>query len=182
MKHKMAVANKQIAIITSCQDDWGGSEELWARAIPYLQSAGYSVTVLKHHLNKQHKQYVNLARQRVILEELQPAVRKSYRKGKSSIPVKAITVSIELLRRVFRRVFTVRKRNKTTFFTNDNYLQKKLRIIQPQLVVISQGINFDGLGLAYNCAQLGLPYVLIVQSAVFFFWPSRAGWAALRYF
>jgi hypothetical protein len=69
----MAKANKQIVIISSCQDDWGGSEELWARAIPHLQSTGYSITVLKRNLNKQHKQFVNLARQGVLLEELLPA-------------------------------------------------------------------------------------------------------------
>lgn len=160
----MAVPNKQIAIITSCKDDWGGSEELWARAIPYLQSAGYNITVLKHNLNKQHKEYVNLARQRVVLEELQPAASRS----------------IELLKRVCRRVFTTGKRNNSSVFTNDMYLQKKLRRIQPQLVIISQGINFDGLGLAYNCAQLGLPYVLIAQKAVDFYWPYAAGRAAMR--
>jgi glycosyltransferase involved in cell wall biosynthesis len=48
------------------------------------------------------------------------------------------------------------------------------------LVIISQGINFDGLGLAYNCAQLGLPYVLIAQKAVDFYWPYHAGRAAMR--
>ncbi|HEY8897846.1 MAG TPA: glycosyltransferase, partial [Niastella sp.] len=167
MKQQTAKAHKQIVIITSCQEDWGGSEELWARSIPHLQSAGYSITVLKHHLNKQHKQFVNLARQGVALEELQPAARRS-------------TTFIGLLRRVFRRVFTAGKRNNTTYFTNDNYLQKKLRKRQPQLVIISQGINFDGLGLAYNCAQLGLPYVLIAQKAVDFYWPYAAGRVAMR--
>jgi glycosyltransferase involved in cell wall biosynthesis len=180
MKQQTATANKQIAIITSCQEDWGGSEELWARAIPYLQSAGYNVTVLKHHLNKQHNQFVKLARQGVVLEELQPAARQSNKGVKSSMPAKAIAASIKLLRRIIRRIFTVGKRNNTTYFTNDNYLQKKLRTIQPQLVIISQGINFDGLGLAYNCAQLGLPYVLIAQKAVDFYWPYHAGRAAMR--
>jgi len=160
----MPAANKQIAIITSCQDDWGGSEELWARAIPYLQSAGYNITVLKHHLNKQHKQFVNLARQKVVLEELQPVVRWS----------------VNLLRRIFNRVFRVHKRNNTAFFTNNNYLQKKLRALQPELVIISQGINFDGLELAYNCGQLDLPYVLIAQKAVDFYWPHYAGRTMMR--
>jgi glycosyltransferase involved in cell wall biosynthesis len=160
----MAATKKQIAIITNIQDDWGGCEELWARAIPYLQSAGYSVTVLKHNLNKQHKQYLNLARQGVILENLQPSA----------------WLSFELLRRVFRRVFTVGKRNNAWFFINDNSLRKKLGRIQPQHVIIAQGINFDGLDLAYNCAQLGLPYVLIAQKAVDFYWPTPAGRAAMR--
>lgn len=176
----MAAANRQIAIITSCQEDWGGSEELWARAIPYLQSAGYNVTVLKHYLNKQHKQFVNLARQGVTLEELQPAARRSARKGRFSNLVKAITTSTELLKRVHRRLYKAVKRNNPLFFTKDSFLQKKLRKIQPELVIISQGINFDGLGLAYNCAQLGLPYVLIVQKAVDFYWPYPAGRNAMR--
>ena len=173
-------ANKQIAIITSCQEDWGGSEELWARAIPYLQSAGYNITVLKHRLNKQHKQFVNLAKQNVVLVELQPVVRSSGRKGSFATVVNAVTASAELLRRILRRLFKTGKHNSTAYFTKDNFLQKKLRAIQPQLVIISQGINFDGLGLAYNCAQLGLPYVLIAQKAVDFFWPYANGRVAMR--
>ncbi|PSL44681.1 glycosyltransferase involved in cell wall biosynthesis [Chitinophaga niastensis] len=176
----MAEANKQLAIIASCQEDWGGSEELWARAIPHLQSAGYSITVLKRNLNKRHKQFVNLARQGVLLEELLPGLRISNNAKMSADLSKAITISFGLLNKVFRRVLGSVKQDNTLYFNGDYRVRKKLQKIQPQFVIVSQGINFDGLELANSCSQLGIPYVLIAQKAVDFYWPSHINRAALR--
>lgn len=43
---------------------------------------------------------------------------------------------------------------------------------RPDLVIISQGINFDGHSLANICWRMGLPYVLISQKAANMYWPS----------
>ncbi|MDF2433126.1 MAG: hypothetical protein JWP44_2757 [Mucilaginibacter sp.] len=166
----MAKTNKQIVIISSCKDDWGGSEELWGRAIPHFQLAGYGITVLKRNLNKRHKQFVDLARQGVVLEELLPelwilnSIKKPYK----------------LLIKVFRRVLKTVKRDNALYFSDDYWVKKKLKKIQPQFVIVSQGINFDGLELAYGCSQLGIPYVLIAQKAVDFYWPSHFERAVMR--
>jgi len=44
----------------------------------------------------------------------------------------------------------------------------------PTLVIISQGINFDGLNLASQCLLLKIPYVIVSQKAVDFYWPSKS--------
>jgi glycosyltransferase involved in cell wall biosynthesis len=174
----MAEANKQIVIISSCQDDWGGSEELWARAIPHLQSAGYRITVLKRNLNKQHKQFVNLARQGVLLKELLPASWILNGAKKSSMRSRAISLVSRLIQQFLMRVV---KGHFLHYNYKDSYwVKKKLQKIKPQFVIVSQGINFDGLGLAYGCLQLGIPYVLIAQKAVDFYWPFHIERTGLR--
>jgi glycosyltransferase involved in cell wall biosynthesis len=171
----MAEANKQIVIISSCTEDWGGSEELWARAIPHLQSAGYSITVLKRNLNKQHKQFANLARQGVLLKELLPASFIVNGAKKYSKLSKAMRMFSRLIQKVFILVV------KSTKQGSDSYwVKKKLQAIKPKLVIVSQGINFDGLGLAHGSLQLGIPYVLIAQKAVDFYWPSDIERTTLR--
>ena len=42
---------------------------------------------------------------------------------------------------------------------------------RPQLVIISQGDNYDGLHFGYLCRKLRIPYVLISQKATEHFWP-----------
>lgn len=46
-----------------------------------------------------------------------------------------------------------------------------LKTRRPDLVVISQGDNYDGLHFGYLCRKLGLPYTLISQKATDHFWP-----------
>ncbi len=43
---------------------------------------------------------------------------------------------------------------------------------RPDLVVVSQGDNYDGLHFGYLCRKLGLPYTLISQKATDHFWPQ----------
>src|SRR5687768_15960386 len=57
------------------------------------------------------------------------------------------------------------------------FLSLHLLMRRPNLVVISQGDNYDGLHFAYLCRKLKLPYTLISQKATDHFWPpdeSRA--------
>jgi glycosyltransferase involved in cell wall biosynthesis len=46
--------------------------------------------------------------------------------------------------------------------------------IRPDLAVISQGFNFDGVGLTKACRIAGVPYVLISQKASDLIWPDDA--------
>jgi glycosyltransferase involved in cell wall biosynthesis len=50
-------------------------------------------------------------------------------------------------------------------------LRQGLQRLQPQLVVVSQGSNYDGIPLAEVCRELGLRFVLLSQKAVDFFFP-----------
>jgi glycosyltransferase involved in cell wall biosynthesis len=49
---------------------------------------------------------------------------------------------------------------------------RHLQADRPALVVIAQGINFDGLKYAEDCLSAGIGYVVICQKAVEFFWPQ----------
>ncbi|MGB8192142.1 MAG: glycosyltransferase family 4 protein [Chitinophagaceae bacterium] len=143
---------KQIAIVTNCCDDWGGSEELWARAIPYLLQEGFEITVLKDKINRKHPRYVELTQKGVKLKELDLLI-------KSSKPVRLVRKAVNKLRRI------------------QNHLQARFEVFlgnrRPDLVVISQGINFDGLAYAYSCALRNIPYVIVSQKAVEFYWPPE---------
>ena len=50
-------------------------------------------------------------------------------------------------------------------------LASHLVIHRPNLVVVSQGDNHDGLHFGYLCQKLSIPYVLISQKAADHFWP-----------
>src|SRR5438552_4797936 len=50
-------------------------------------------------------------------------------------------------------------------------LAAHLTMKRPDLVVISQGSNHDGLHFGYLCRKLRIPYVLISQKAADHFWP-----------
>lgn len=43
---------------------------------------------------------------------------------------------------------------------------------RPDLIVVSQGDNYDGIHFGYLCRKLGLPYTLISQKATDHFWPQ----------
>jgi glycosyltransferase involved in cell wall biosynthesis len=132
---KVSIKKKQLLIISTCGDNWGGSEELWARSIPYLLNMGYEISVCKSKINFEHEEFKNLKAKGVRLHQLNPnntyPLEKNAEKG----------------------------------------LKKMLNKEQISLVLISQGINFDGLGMGYECLITNTPYVLIAQKAVESFWP-----------
>lgn len=140
-----------IAIISFCNEDWGGSEELWARSIPTLQAAGLAVVVYKDRINRQHPRWVGLAKEGVGLRELKGS-RWGYAARKLS-------------RRMRGQYWYAGHELRRTFI-------RQLRLDRPALVVIAQGINFDGLDYAQDCLAAGLPYVVICQKAVDFYWPQ----------
>ncbi len=46
-----------------------------------------------------------------------------------------------------------------------------LTVRRPDLVIISQGDNYDGLHFGYLCRKLRIPYALVSQKAADHFWP-----------
>jgi glycosyltransferase involved in cell wall biosynthesis len=52
------------------------------------------------------------------------------------------------------------------------YVALYLRAWRPDLVIISQGDNYDGLHFGHLCRKLKWPYVLICQKATDHFWPK----------
>lgn len=142
---------KTIAIISTCIEEWGGSEELWGRSIPILQAAGLGVNVYKDRINREHPRWAALAGSGVQLFDLQTPKWKFFaRKALLRVQNRYWYENSEL-----RRAFT-----------------RRLSADRPALVVIAQGINFDGLNYAQDCIAEGIPYVVICQKAVEFYWPQ----------
>jgi glycosyltransferase involved in cell wall biosynthesis len=157
---------KQIAIITTCEDDWGGSEELWGRAVPYWIAAGYDITLYKKNLNAEHPQFVKLAGLGVSLREIIPP----------PAPPAPPPPKKTILRRVLWRLKILPRPVPPTpqmwFPDEHHYFSHLLGTNMPRLLVISQGINFDGIAAGYVGYIFQLPYVLIAQKAVESFWPN----------
>jgi glycosyltransferase involved in cell wall biosynthesis len=149
----------KLAIRSYCWDDWGGSEELWAKSIPYLQEKGFKFQILKPKINRRHPEYVKLAGLGVSLRDLKPTrlIEKIGIQGNVKLNEWFIK---------FKLPFAQDALIKTPFVN-------AIKDFNPNLVVIAQGINFDGLKDAYACAVLKIPYVVIAQKAVDFFWPPE---------
>lgn len=161
MNSEFAKSLGDVAIISSCTEDWGGSEELWGKSVPLLLSKGYTVTVYKARINRNHPEFIKLADQSVSFEE--------------------IDAQVPFLTRNFRRVMGKLEQfwgNGYAFsFVNNPWVNRLTTLLKKNkhvFAIVSQGINFDGLGYGYACNSVGLPYVLVAQKAVDFYWPSRS--------
>ena len=149
-----------VAILSSCTEDWGGSEELWGKSVPLLIAQGYSVTVYKVRINRSHPEFIKLSEQGVTFEE--------------------IDVPLSFVKRNFKRVIGKLEQwrgiSPPFSFVNNPWIKRLQELLyrnKHEFAIISQGINFDGLAYGYACGEIGLPYVLIAQKAVDFYWPGR---------
>ena len=149
----MAAIKPSLAIITTILDEWGGSEELWARTVPFLQSYGYDITLYKKNINTSHPEFSKLKKRGVLLQNL-------------DIP------KFSFVQRLKIRALNKLK-SPVTIIPKDinSYLAYLFRQKKPALVLISQGTNFEGLGFGYVCSAMNIPFVLISQKATEFFWP-----------
>ena len=134
--------------ISSNPTGWGGSEELWGRAAVALAEAGHTVSVLKP-----------------FLDERLPVMRRLRALG---CRVRDLTGGRLLYRyrRIRRAAFPLIKMRRLL----DTHLA--LTFGRPDLVIISQGGNFDGWRSALACRRRKIPYVLISQKAAEEYWPS----------
>lgn len=148
-----------IAIITSCSENWGGSEELWGKSVPFLLAHDYNITVYKGILDKDHRQFLKLAGMGVKLQPLENYERFIVRN----------------LKRIYRKFeYIMGKEAIFSFYTNP-WITRLIELLitdRPVFALISQGINFDGLGYAYACKFLNIPYAIVSQKAVDFYWPT----------
>lgn len=149
----------KIVIISSCTYDWGGSEELWAKSIPFLQAFGFQITVLKPTINKLHPEFLKLAALGVTLLEFAPHLSFFKKIIKDSVSsIQKIAVRFNLSEKIYY----------------DHKLLKKILVQQkPSMVIVSQGLNFDGLKFGNECLLLKIPYIMVAQNAAESYWPNR---------
>lgn len=150
-KKNNMLTNNHIAILSTCEDDWGGSEELWALSIPFLQAKNCAITLVKDTINKKHPRIADLKAKNVKFKEL------TYKPPRG-------------LGRFYNAFNMLTQQYHKLAFNNFEAFLKKTR---PKLVVISQGINFDALYYGYLCLKHHIDYVIISQKAVEFYWPAK---------
>src|SRR5687768_3542900 len=105
----------RFAVISTCPETWGGSEELWSGAASYLAESGHRVSAFKTRVDRTHPRIQSLKSRSCAVRDL-----RSFR-----LPRRLVTVSHFL------------------------YLALHLKARRPDLVVISQGDNYDGLHFGY---------------------------------
>jgi glycosyltransferase involved in cell wall biosynthesis len=153
--------SNNVVIVSTCHIDWGGSEELWGKTAPILMEKGFQVIVYKSKINRAHPEFETLARKGVVLADW----------------YSTFSLSKRIFKKMIRASHTIYKRlvlDETRKDHTDEAFLKTLRKYKPRLVVIAQGINFDGLHHGYQCLSENIPYVIICQKAVDFYWPPRA--------
>jgi glycosyltransferase involved in cell wall biosynthesis len=156
---------KKIVIISTSIDDWGGSEELWGRSLPYFQEEGYEITLMKPLMNIEHPQLKRIMNTGVKLVEINRIKSPSK---------KAIKVLTEFLKKIAVSYNLIGYQSESF-----KYLHQLLKKENPSLVIVSQGINFDGLKYARQCLILNLPYLVVSQKAVDFYWPDKGDRASM---
>lgn len=150
---------QKILIVSTCAEDWGGSEELWGRSVPLFQKAGFAVSVVKYQINRKHPLFIKLANNNVKLFDIFP---------KKSVPKRIVNIIKLFSEKIAIGLRLVPYKYEEDFSNFLNIIKKE----SPSIVIISQGINFDGLKLAYQCKLLSVPYITIAQKAVDFYWPQ----------
>lgn len=151
-------ARRRFAFISSNTVPWGGSEELWGATAAVLAEQGHSVAVLKGRIERDQPRIRRL-------RELGCALYDLIR-----VPLLPARVSSALSRFAYPVIAALKIAKFTIAF----------RRLRPELAIVSQGGNYDGLMLASLCRRAGVPYVLIAQKATEMYWPPDTRLAELR--
>lgn len=148
----MSSGARQRFLFVSTNRTWGGSEELWSRTAIALAGEGHDVTAFKLLRGTGESAMCALreARGRVVEVARMPLV-----------PRRAFSALLLYARPLARLIQRVR-------------LRATLASRRPQLVVISQGTNIDGVMLANAVRRRRVPYVLIAHKATEQRWPADA--------
>lgn len=151
-------------MFVSSNEVWGGSEELWSLAALALARQGHGVSVYKPRIDGSEARLRALAALGCRVTDL---------RGPGWVPRKARTAAS--LHWPAGRMLTERT------------LRAGLRKDRPDLVLISQGLNFDGWHVADICRRAGVPYAIVSQKADDLYWPHdsileplRAAYAGAR--
>ncbi|BDI31152.1 hypothetical protein CCAX7_32030 [Capsulimonas corticalis] len=171
--------SSRFLFLSSCPEPWGGSEELWSQAALRLSSDGHRVSVCKTLVVRDHPRIRELLSSGVSVEDYLGA---SY-----------LQLTFALVRRILGMMLRAAAPRQDKTHGSDGsqshpaptqswkqrllglyqfIFGRRLKALAPDLAVISQGENFDGLHFSAACRKLGVPYVLICQKASDLNWPG----------
>ena len=149
MKKQRSPRPRRIAFITSNRA-WGGSEELWSATAAALAGDGHDVTVFKGEMGEDggHVRRLREAGCRIVeLDWLPLMPRPLY----SFLANLSFTFVVLVQRFQLRLRFALSRRH--------------------DLIVFSQGLNFDCVQLGSVIMRTRAPYVMIQQKASDLYWP-----------
>ena len=144
--------------LTSCPLVWGGSEELWAGAAMRLRDRGFRVRTGRSESwsgGRRHPRWEALRAAGV---------------GVNNFGVSSLERAIP---DAFRRFLPLFER--PVWRARNLGLAAKIRLLAPDLAIISQGQAYDGcfpVSLPEICRSAGVPYVLICQKSAEIHWPD----------
>ena len=147
-----------ILFVTSCPLAWGGSEELWSGAAVRLHDRGFRVRSGRSEqwpLGRLHDRWAALRRCGV---------------GVGNFGVSGLGRALPDAVKRFLPAFA-----RPVWRLRSLLLAAKMRLLRPDLVVISQGQAYDGcfpICLPEVCRFAGVPYVLVCQKAAEIHWPE----------
>jgi hypothetical protein len=171
--------------LSSCPEPWGGSEELWSAAAHKLASGAHRVTVCKTLVDREHPRIAELLGAGIDVNDY-------WRVEPTQVPrLIACLVSTFVANRLGRRKWrrspgqvgsgelvgegpppsSLQSLKLKIFALFSATFAARVKLLNPDFAVISQGENFDGVDLAMACRKIGVPYVLICQKASDFKWP-----------
>ena len=142
--------SRRIAFVSTIPADWGGSEELWSAAAKDLVNRGFEVDIYKDLRSQHHKKLLELV-------------------GLGSRLMTPNGYQLPVHRRAMNRILPFRFQSRAL-----ELLCRRIVESKPELVIISQGWNWDGLPWAQACQKSGIPYALISQAANIRGWPCDA--------
>lgn len=142
-------AKPRIVFLSCNETAWGGSEELWARAALKLAEAGVDVRAAKPRVDRSAAPVRALAERGIKVTDL---ARIAFLPGK-------LVALLQYLLRPASLAFQLLP------------LWWLLKRSRPDLVVLSQGGNWDGVHMGRLLAHLKVPYALICQKATDLYWP-----------
>ena len=144
----------RFAILSSCVEPWGGSEELWWQAAVALRLGGHRVDVLKTKVPEGHPRIQALRAHGCTVRDIDRAGFRTASAANVLLPARQELVT-ERRQMLAAAALLSRRR--------------------PHLAIVSQGQNFDGHHLALACHWLRIPYLIVSQKATEMHWP--ADWA-----
>ncbi|WP_158241505.1 glycosyltransferase family 4 protein [Novosphingobium sp. TH158] len=145
----MPGAAPRIFFLSCNETPWGGSEELWARAALSLAEAGVEVRAAKPRVDRDAAPVRALEQRGIRVSDL----------GRVSLLPGKLMILLQYLLRPASRAFQLLP------------LWLQIKRAKPDLVVLSQGGNWDGVHMGWVLGQIGVPYALICQKATDLYWP-----------
>ncbi|NJN85658.1 MAG: glycosyltransferase family 4 protein [Leptolyngbyaceae cyanobacterium SL_7_1] len=166
-----------IVFMSSCSGTWGGSEELWSATARYLRQQGHSVYVFKINVDRSHSRIIDLHEAKISITDTFLLTNRHNNLIKRILDRLGKLQSINLFLKLVDRGFRFLNRYLPARWHlqfNQDILVKEIKQLEPDLVVISQGDNFDGLEFASLCQQLKIPYAMLSHKAGEDRWPIDA--------